>query len=117
MPTDILTQPNTSILVIILVVLVLREIIPLFKKSKLEEIQEQHNLETEKINSKANLLLRDVGALYDMHNVKDQDGTYIWYVRSSLEEAISKLTESIITQNIIFRELVTRLEIKGEKDK
>lgn len=51
--------------------------------------------------------------IYDMHNQKDSDGVYIWYVRRSLEEAMNKLAENIEKQTHIFEQLVFRLEQRG----
>ena len=42
-----------------------------------------------------------VDKIYEMHNVKDADGRYIWYVRQSLEQAIVKLAE-VVDRNIKF---------------
>jgi len=53
---------------------------------------------------------RQVQELYNMHNQKDGDGVYVWYVRRSLEDAIIKLTESIDQQTQTFRELVLKLK-------
>ena len=50
--------------------------------------------------------------LYDMHNQKDNDGVYIWYVRRSLEEAITKLADNIQHQTDCFRDLVMKLDSK-----
>ena len=40
-------------------------------------------------------LERQSAAMFDLHNVKDREGVPIWYVRSSLEEAIKRLVTSI----------------------
>jgi hypothetical protein len=53
-----------------------------------------------------------VARLYEMHNRKDNDGVYVWYVRRSLEEAIVKLGENIDKQTVVFERLVMRLETK-----
>lgn len=44
--------------------------------------------------------------MYDLHNVKDREGVPIWYVRSSLEEAIKKLVTSIDNQTNLVSALV-----------
>jgi len=48
----------------------------------------------------------DVRWLREIHDVRDSDGTPIWYVRRSLEEAIGKLAENIKAQTELFKELV-----------
>ena len=55
--------------------------------------------------------------LHDWHNVQDQDGVKVWYVRRSLEEAIVKLSAAVeglaqkdATQNVILERLVTVVE-------
>ena len=53
--------------------------------------------------------------LYDMHNVKDSDGVYAWYVRRSLQEAIISLSDNIAAQTDIFRELVFHLKEETKK--
>lgn len=47
-----------------------------------------------------------------MHDIKDSDGTYIWYVKRSLEVAINKLAENINHQTECFRDLVHELRKK-----
>ena len=44
--------------------------------------------------------------MFDLHNVKDREGVPIWYVRSSLEEAIKKLVASIDNQTMLVSALV-----------
>ena len=44
--------------------------------------------------------------MFDLHNVKDREGVPIWYVRSSLEEAIKKLVVSIDNQTNLVSSLV-----------
>ena len=53
-----------------------------------------------------------VQALFDMHNQKDADGVYIWYVRRSLEDAINKLADDIQHQTNVFVGLVGRIKEK-----
>ena len=48
--------------------------------------------------------------LYDMHNVKDKDGTPIWYVKHTLEDAIKELAGNINHQTEVFKELVYLLK-------
>tara|TARA_Y100000310_G_C20445648_1_gene698273 strand:- start:202 stop:510 length:309 start_codon:yes stop_codon:yes gene_type:complete len=48
--------------------------------------------------------------IYEMHDKTDEDGVYVWYVRRSLEDAITKLGRNIEKQTHIFEKLVMRLE-------
>lgn len=50
--------------------------------------------------------------LFKMHNVKDEDGVPVWYLRRSLESAIEKLVVSISAQTDVFKELVIRIQSK-----
>lgn len=43
---------------------------------------------------------------YDMHDQKDSDGIYRWYVKKSLEKAVSKLESSVTRQSEIFKEVI-----------
>ena len=47
--------------------------------------------------------------LWNWHNVTDNDGVKIWYVRRSLEEAIKKLSENIDVQTKALQEIVTEI--------
>jgi hypothetical protein len=48
--------------------------------------------------------------LYDWHNIMDQDGVPVWYVRQSLEDAIGKLSTNLENQNKILERQTTILE-------
>ena len=85
----------------ILALLILKEVFNFLKTRKL-------NGESGKI-AKIFELTKDI---FDMHNQKDNDGVYVWYVRRSLEEAIIKLAENIDKQTICFRELILKLDAK-----
>ena len=43
--------------------------------------------------------------LWDWHNVNDQEGVKLWYVRRSLEDAIKDLSEAIQIQTNVLREI------------
>lgn len=53
--------------------------------------------------------------LTDVHNVKDQDGTYIWYVKTSLTDAIERLADSITQQTKIFERWINIQEVQNNK--
>jgi hypothetical protein len=48
--------------------------------------------------------------LYDMHDQKDDDGVYVWYIRRSLGDAIEHLAENIAKQTQAFDRLIMLLE-------
>lgn len=48
--------------------------------------------------------------LYRWHDVRDNEGVPIWYVRKSLEKAINKLADNVEKQTVAIREQNTLLE-------
>lgn len=50
-------------------------------------------------------LCRQVQDLWTWHNKEDDEGVKIWYVRKSLEEAITKLAENTAKQTEILQEI------------
>lgn len=49
---------------------------------------------------------RKIDDLHVWHDVKDIDGGFIWYVKSSLENAIIKLADNVETQTIMLRDML-----------
>jgi len=47
-----------------------------------------------------------IADLHRWHDVRNSDGVFVWYVRSSLENALSKLADNIDTQTRVLQELV-----------
>lgn len=43
--------------------------------------------------------------LYDWHNVHDQDGVRMWYIRPSLAVAIKELSQNVAIQTEVFKNL------------
>jgi len=84
----------------ILVVLVLREVLPYVRGKNNKGFVDKQCVEC----------FRLIRELHTMHNQKDNDGVYVWYVRRSLEEAIVKLGENIEHQTTVFRELALRIK-------
>ncbi len=54
--------------------------------------------------------LRQTSDLYELHNVKDQDGAPIWYSKPSLEKVIEKLADNIQTWNTVMVKVADKLE-------
>ncbi len=72
-----------------------------------------------KLDVEANRLRRDerqeigrqVAELHKWHDKTDQDGVPVWYVRSTIEQAILALSANVEKQTDVFRELAN--EIRG----
>jgi hypothetical protein len=72
------------------------------------------------IGARLEQLTIETHELHEWHDVCDRDGVKLWYVRRSVEDAVSKLADSIATQNVIFgefrmtlHEILKTLERKG----
>lgn len=73
------------------------------------------------------LMARRVDDLWEWHSVRNPDGVFVWYVRSSLEDAIVKLADNIEAQTEVMRGLgmqvrdsgmrMERLERAAEKER
>lgn len=50
--------------------------------------------------------------MFDMMNVKDEDGVPVWYVRKSLEKTLSKVESGIQQQNVLLKELINEIRKK-----
>lgn len=53
---------------------------------------------------------KEVKDLWDWHNITDGDGTKIWYVKKSLEDAIVSLSKNIEKQTELLRDMVKIIE-------
>ncbi len=45
-----------------------------------------------------------VEKIHEMHNLKDEDGVYVWYVKASLAKSITRLSDSIDRLVVLLRE-------------
>ncbi len=63
--------------------------------------------EIEKVKMVVYELRDQLNDLHEWHNVRDNDGVPIWYVRRSLEEAINKLAENIAMQTQLFQKWIS----------
>ena len=82
----------------VIIYIVLREVFGFLSKNKSKDCNDWPQL------------MKLVQELHDMHNQRDSDGVYIWYVRRSLEDAINKLAENVGHQTDAFKELVIQLK-------
>lgn len=60
---------------------------------------------------------KQIQDLYDWHNMKDDEGVMIWYVRKSLEEAIIKLATNIEKQTDILQQMYKEIQINRTKER
>lgn len=57
-------------------------------------------------------IVKQTNELHEWHNVKDEDGVPVWYVRRSLEKAIEKLSTTIDEQTRVFQTFLARMDDK-----
>jgi len=50
-------------------------------------------------------LKEQVGKLVEMHDVKDEDGVYVWYIRKSLTKVLEAISENLTKQTELLKEL------------
>lgn len=55
--------------------------------------------------------------LYTMHNQKDADGVYVWYVKHSLTEAINKIADAITLQTQLLQKIVEHQDVEDTEKK
>lgn len=101
-----LTQLGTAAAVVIII---LREVFN-FLKDK----QDKKNTYPALLHQKHDKVCEDIldmtKDLHDWHNVNDKDGTKIWYVKSSLEDAMKELAKNIAAQTRVFERLIDKLD-------
>ena len=72
------------------------------------KIEETHNMMKEV--SERKVKIEDVHTwtreLYEMHNHKDSDGVYVWYVKRSFEEAMDELAEAVNKQTSLLERVL-----------
>ncbi len=66
--------------------------------------------EIEKIKAVSYDIKNKLDDLHEWHNVRDNDGVPIWYVRRSLEEAINKLADNIAMQTQLFQQMSLKID-------
>lgn len=80
-------------------ILVIREVFSFLK----ERTRCQNNKQLER-------MAHQIHELHQWHDVTDEDGVRVWYVRRSLEQAIEKLTLTLDAQTQLLRELTMSLQ-------
>lgn len=95
----------------IFAVLVIREVFNFIKWQRKSSTKSSvETPEMDKVSFEIRDLCRD---LHEMHDVKDGDGSYIWYVKRSLGESIEKLAASIDRQSHAFNKLAVKLKVRS----
>jgi len=60
-------------------------------------------------------MITEIHELWSWHNVTDDDGVKLWYVRRSLEDAIKLLADNVAAQTKVFEQLIYRLDRGGKE--
>ena len=89
-------------------ILVLKEVFNFIKEMRKDNSCVDDDKERRRINNK-------IEALYEWHNVKDENGVPIWYHRPQAERIIEKMAENIATQTEVLKDLSR--EIRSLHDK
>ena len=56
------------------------------------------------------LVVQKVTDLWNWHNVRDASGVPVWYFRSSLDDTMDKLSDSITNQTLALQKITFTLE-------
>lgn len=75
---------------------------------------EVHDASKKIIDVDLKKLASQVDQLHAWHNKTDRDGVPVWYVRSSLEDAINRLVSAIEVQTKLLERLETRQELETQ---
>lgn len=70
--------------------------------SQIAELHERHG--------KGSHIERQIDDLHRWHDVSDNEGVKLWYVRRSLEDAINKLADNVDVQTKLWDRIDRRLE-------
>jgi len=85
---------NTISILIIVIVVVVDRVINILKSRGID----------------LQLVSKQIQDLWDWHNVNDTEGVKLWYVRRSLEEAITKLATNIELETKLLDRIDRRFE-------
>lgn len=62
---------------------------------------------------------QEVSDLHNWHNQRDADGSFVWYIKRALDEAMTKLADNIEKQTEVLRamhqEFTLRMELLTQK--
>lgn len=96
---------------IVFAIWIVRELTAIRKRDKIDKMCDS----LVEINTKLDKQGRQIKDLYEWHDVKDNEGVRLWYVRRSLEEAIKELSDNIARQTEVFSGLVTEIRLMTKK--
>ena len=66
-----------------------------------------------KLSGKEGTMEKHIDNLSRQHNVFDEDGVPVWYVRSSLERSIDELSHAVKEQNQLFNRVLMERQTKS----
>jgi len=69
--------------------------------TKLDDVLEKLN----SIDKKLSNIKSEILWLREAHDVKDEDGVYIWYVRKSLGDSVKSLSEAVTSLNMFMKDI------------
>lgn len=112
---------TSGALLVILLVFAAREFFGWVSKKNLQQSEERAKMlensiqaiaeRTEKTEIKVDSVLQLTRTMYDWHDISDEDGVKVWYVRRSLEEA---LQENVRAINILAKNSETQTRLLQE---
>lgn len=97
--------------IIFLALWIVRELMTIRKRGKLDKICGLLALINEKLEKQG----RQTEDLHEWHDVKDNEGVRLWYVRRSLEDAIKELATNIGRQTEIFQAMASEIKLMSQK--
>ena len=83
--------------------LILREVFGFLLKRK----NDAYSIAKEADNT---VVIQKLTDLWNWHNVRDASGVPVWYFRSSLDDTMDKLSESITNQTLALQKITFTLE-------
>lgn len=94
MPDSLLEYGGAGALLYLLLKLILDFLSKTKKENPPEEAQAPVSLDVDSllaIKENSYRILECVKKIYEMHDIKDEDGVYVWYVKASLGRSVHKL--------------------------
>jgi len=103
-----------------LALLIIREVFGFLRDRKEKGLGDEYRCffnpgDWAEMGRKVSIMSNKVDRIHEMHDVKDIDGTYIWYMKSSLVASIDRLAAATAEQGQAFRELVAVLRTRAER--
>lgn len=74
--------------------------------SAIDRMEKNYDKGLNSICDKCTLNSKYISDMYKWHEVKDEDGVFLWYIRKSLSSAFDNLAKSLYNQNDVLRQLL-----------